>query len=118
MHDDEIVEVYSAQDLGQAHFLRDMLADQGIEARVVAETGLGLPPLGESAPCVWVHRADEARARELLADWEKSHARLRPGEDPRPAWKCPACGELVEQDFDVCWNCQTPRPSAKTDDGE
>jgi hypothetical protein len=33
-------------------------------------------------------------------------------------WKCPACGEDVEDDFNVCWNCQRgkdgslPEPSA------
>jgi|GEM_PF-2177916 len=25
-------------------------------------------------------------------------------------WKCPKCGETVEMDFEVCWNCQNPRP--------
>ncbi len=114
MHDDDIVEVYSAGDIGQAYFLRDMLANEGIEARVVGDriaTGLGLPPVGESAPCLWVRRDDEARARELLAQWEQVHARPHPDEAvPRPAWKCPSCGELVEEDFDLCWNCQAPKP--------
>ena len=116
MHDDEIVEVYSVGDLGQAYFLRDLLADHGIEARVVGDritTGLGFPPVGESAPCIWVHRRDELPARQFLAEWEKNNAKPHPDEDaPRPAWKCPACGELVEQDFEICWNCQTSRPPA------
>jgi rubrerythrin len=25
-------------------------------------------------------------------------------------WKCPACGELVENNFDICWKCQTDKP--------
>ena len=112
MQDDDIVEVYAAGELGQAYFLRDMLANAGIEARVVGDsisTGLGLPPVGESAPCLWVRRSDEAEARQLLAEWEKVQARPHPDDEPRPAWKCPSCGELVEADFDVCWNCQNPR---------
>lgn len=24
-------------------------------------------------------------------------------------WKCIACGEQIEDDFDVCWNCQTSK---------
>jgi hypothetical protein len=24
-------------------------------------------------------------------------------------WKCPVCGESVEDDFSVCWNCQHAR---------
>jgi hypothetical protein len=26
-----------------------------------------------------------------------------------PQWKCGACGESVEADFDVCWSCSAPR---------
>lgn len=25
-------------------------------------------------------------------------------------WKCPKCGETVEMDFEICWNCQNSRP--------
>jgi rubredoxin len=25
-------------------------------------------------------------------------------------WKCPKCGEIVEMDFKICWNCQKSRP--------
>ncbi len=28
-------------------------------------------------------------------------------------WKCPACGEDVEDDFNVCWNCQRGRNGAE-----
>lgn len=24
-------------------------------------------------------------------------------------WKCKACSEVIESQFDVCWNCQTPK---------
>lgn len=24
-------------------------------------------------------------------------------------WKCSNCGESVEDNFDICWNCQTPK---------
>jgi rubrerythrin len=112
MHDDDIVDVYAAADLGQAHFLQEMLANAEIEARVVGDsisTGLGYPPVDKFAPRLWVRRADEARARELLAEFEKIHARPHPDDEPRAAWKCSACGELVEDDFELCWNCQNPR---------
>jgi sarcosine oxidase delta subunit len=26
--------------------------------------------------------------------------------DPENYWKCPKCGEIVENDFDMCWNCE------------
>ena len=25
-------------------------------------------------------------------------------------WKCPQCGETVENEFDACWNCQAEKP--------
>jgi len=112
MHDHDIVEIYKAGELGEAYFLRDMLANAGIEARVVGDsisTGLGFPPVGESAPCLWVRRADEKLARELLTEYESVHARPHPETDTRPGWQCPGCSEMVDADLDVCWNCQKPR---------
>lgn len=109
---DDIIEVYSAADLTEAYFLRDMLGDAGIEARVVGDrlTGM-LPPGEETAPRLWVFRCDEQRARELLAGYERIHLRPHADDDDRPAqsWVCPTCGEQVEIDLDLCWNCQTPR---------
>jgi hypothetical protein len=26
-------------------------------------------------------------------------------------WKCPGCGEAVDDEFEVCWNCQRQKPS-------
>lgn len=107
----ELIEVYSAADIAEAHFLQSMLEDAGIKARVVGDTLSGLPPLGEMiAPRVWVFQPDEACARELLAEYERVHRRPHPDDDrPAETWKCPTCGEAVEADFDLCWNCQTPR---------
>ena len=34
------------------------------------------------------------------------------GED----WRCPACGEMVPDKFDICWKCQHRRP--RTDAGK
>lgn len=108
--EDDIVEVYSAADLAEAHFLRDMLGDAGIEASVVGDTLTNMIPLGEeTAPRVWVHRRDEDRARAALAGYERKHRAPHPDDAPEAVWICPSCGESVEADFDVCWNCQTPR---------
>jgi hypothetical protein len=27
-------------------------------------------------------------------------------------WTCPKCGEKIEDQFDSCWHCETPRPVA------
>lgn len=30
-------------------------------------------------------------------------------------WKCPKCSEQVEDDFDVCWNCQTGKDGSSAE---
>jgi len=113
MNDEEedIVEVYSAADITEAYFLRDVLGDAGISTRVVGDSLTGmLPPGEETAPRLWVLRNDEARAREIVAEYERVHQRPHRDDDrPAETWKCPTCGESVEADFELCWNCQTPR---------
>ena len=111
MHEDEIVQVYSAADASQAHFLCNMLADAGIEARIVGEVAstLGIPAGDEAAPCLWVHRRDEKTARQLLTKWEHIHAKPHPEKESRPQWRCAACGAKVDDNFELCWNCQNPR---------
>ena len=44
--------------------------------------------------------------REL--DWLKQYDQ---GPKPKigPSWVCPGCGETVEGNFNICWNCQTAR---------
>jgi Putative prokaryotic signal transducing protein len=111
MHDHEIVEIYTAADEREAHFLSNLLADAGIEARVVGDTisSLQFPPGEKTAPSIWVKHADEVESRRLITEWETIRARPHSDDEPRPAWKCSACGELVDEDFELCWNCQNPR---------
>jgi hypothetical protein len=43
------------------------------------------------------------RAREIVAHW----VRHEPLVDPKSyrSWRCRACNELVEGQFEVCWKC-------------
>lgn len=106
----DIVEVYAAQDDAQAHLLRAYLLDAGIESRVVGETLLSGLTLGSStAPRLWVRRQDFEPARRLITEWESLQEAARPTRPAGPEWICPTCGEAVETEYDVCWNCMTPR---------
>ena len=29
-------------------------------------------------------------------------------------WKCAKCGELVDEEFEICWNCQQAKPESPT----
>ena len=110
------VEVYAAGDMAEAQFVRDLLADAEIEARIVGEA-LGaavgeLPPL-VATPRVWVRAEDAERARPLVEQYQRrlieragreatgSRAEepfcyhcgqvVAPGQSP-----CPACGRELD----------------------
>ena len=68
---ERIVELCSAANIVEAEDICIALADEDIQARVVGNllgNAAGCLPLGETtAPRVWVHQSDAARAREVLA---------------------------------------------------
>ena len=97
--------LYSAANLPEAHLLLHRLAQSGIEARVLnehAQGGLGEIPFTHAYPEIWVmEEADEARARTILAEFE------RPPVSREPT-RCQACGEMNPPAFEICWQCGKP----------
>jgi hypothetical protein len=81
---------------GDAELVRTMLDGHGIEVQLAPITSLG--PYSEMA--VWVREADFERATNLIA--RMADAMLNP---PSGSWRCRWCGEDVEGQFDICWNC-------------
>ncbi len=66
--------------------------------------GAGELPINETWPELWVlNDEDLPRARELV------DAALAAGKQPARAWVCPRCGELLEGQFEFCWNCGAER---------
>ena len=83
MSDDELVEVYLAANAPQAYFLRNMLADVGIEASVTGDiTTIGVFTGEESGPCLWVRGRDKDQARVVLEEWERANVGDHRAEDP------------------------------------
>ena len=67
--DEATVRVWVGLDLLQAHMLKQMLVESGIEC--FADRDLGVLPTGELGEiALWVAKKDEARARELLTEME------------------------------------------------
>ncbi|MDR5780021.1 DUF2007 domain-containing protein [Caballeronia sp. LZ065] len=65
---------------------------------------MGEIPADQCAPEIWItDDRDEALALRLL-----ERARKGPDANARP-WRCKPCGEWLEPQFTVCWQCQTPR---------
>ncbi len=92
----------TAANLPEAHLLLHRLVHAGIEARVFnehAQGGLGEIPFTHTYPEIWIMEpAQEARAREILAEFER---------DPAPSvpMRCVNCGETNPPGFEICWQC-------------
>lgn len=86
---------------------RNLLENAGIATRLENEFAGGA--IGELAPInawveLWIVRErDEQRAKEILAKLSR--------ETEGPGWTCPQCGENNDASFELCWRCQTERPT-------
>ncbi|HTU25684.1 MAG TPA: DUF2007 domain-containing protein [Pirellulales bacterium] len=102
---EDLVSVYQAANPTEAYFVHNLLIDAGIQAEVTEENepfaGLPIVP-----PDVLVKQADEARAREIVGQYERDQeARAN-----RPDWICAKCGAKVIGAFDECDVCGADRP--------
>jgi rubrerythrin len=114
--------IYTARDDMDAHFLQGLLEQEGITAMIQGEALEGawgnMPVSAKSLPGVWVDETDVAKATPIVEEYQmREDAHLKdPDKDDntaRPTWKCPKCGEEVEDQFDECWNCGADRPGSE-----
>ena len=99
--------LYKASNLPDAHLLRDLLEEEGLQACIVNETLsslVGELPFGMVQPEVWIKDPRDmflARAtlREYLA---------RKDEPVTEEQRCSACAEASPSNFEVCWSCRRP----------
>ncbi len=101
---DEIIEVYCAENEADARMIQAALTEAGIACRVVGQflTGaIGEIPAGVAAsPGVWVPADQAQKARKIIDELESS-----PGPFRIPTWICPKCDEEVDSGLNTCWNC-------------
>lgn len=113
--DSKVVTLAEFTNAVEAHALRGMLADHGIESRVTNEASAGLGILAGTSssfsPSVMIREADVEAAlaikKEFLVVGKPDSAAIA-------EWTC-GCGETVDAGFEVCWNCEafyTDRPGA------
>ncbi len=90
-----------AANLPEAHILRGLLEQSGIESRVFnehAQSGVGHLPVVDAYPELWVEEQDIARASAIVEAFQRT--------PPSGAvHACAACGEESPGNFQVCWNC-------------
>ncbi len=111
--------VYTARDAMDAHFLKGLLEQEGIEAVVQGEAlqeAWGNLPLSDSSlPSVWVDEANVPKAMPIVLEYrrrDEANADPALADAPRPTWICSKCGEQVEAQFSACWKCGESRPTA------
>ena len=107
-------DIYVAANAQQAHLLRGMLAERGIEAFVENEPlqgASGQVPLGWTvAPRVVVAHKDAKKAREVALAFERQMEIGPPATDEPPAvetqWRdwptCSSCGKLRQTVCPIC----------------
>jgi hypothetical protein len=106
---DELVPIYEGANVTEAHLVKNLLLDEGIEA-MVSEEGEPLAlPITPSH--VLVFRRDEARARVVIDKYDEEQERRA----ARPDWICPKCGATVIGAFDECDACGADRPGSEED---
>jgi hypothetical protein len=103
--------LYQARDRIEAQLLLAHLDRHLVEAVILGDylsgAAGGLP--ADIGPAIWVVEDDDLeRARELLG---RFHADTQRPSDVA-TWHCSGCGESVDGDFDLCWNCGQARDEA------
>ena len=101
--------VYLAADPIEAEIVRNLLAAEHIEVDVLGSmlwSGRGELAADPYPRLVLRDPRDEARARELLAEYRRG-GEATAGLSP---WNCD-CGERVPGNFAVCWSCGAESPA-------
>ncbi len=106
----ELISVYEAANVTEAHLVMNLLIDEGIEASVSDESDVLALPIAPTH--VLVRREDEERARAIVDDYDAEQERRA----DRPDWKCAACGAEVIGAFDECDVCGADRPGTEEED--
>jgi len=104
-----MIKLLSHLDFTRVGHYQSILAEAGLECFVKnsnASSVMGEVPYTEVWPELWlINESEEARAREVLAEYERSL------DQPIEAWTCPQCQTAVEAGFGECWNCGTAKPN-------
>lgn len=99
--------VYTAESVFQVTHMKNVLQAAGVQTELRNHRltgGVGDLPFLETWPELWAAELDVPRARELIE--EAVHGAST---DPSP-WSCTGCGERIEGQFAVCWQCGRERP--------
>ncbi len=98
--------IYRAANATEAHVVRGLFEQHGIEVRLVGEglsSGLGELPAAVVEVEIHVPTGDRQLARQLIDEYEMRPSAAGSATDE---WQCTSCGETNPATFGACWNCQ------------
>jgi len=94
--------VHAAESIVEIAHLRNLLEAEGIACVVRNDRLAGIVgeiPFVECWPELWVvENGNYLKAKALVED-------MLQATPARDAWRCGRCGETIEGQFGVCWNC-------------
>jgi hypothetical protein len=107
-------QVFNAEHPAEAHTVRTLLEEAGIPAEVSGESLFGLRGMvgmtEGTLPSVWIYEDGQKEAAlAVVAAYQASRASA-PAAEAGDSWQCPKCGEMLEGQFGVCWQCHAERP--------
>ena len=97
--------LYSSPDNAEVELVKNMLREAGIACEVRNGEVSAIVPAPSFYEELWVSEEAYDKASELLEAWKRPAA-------PGKSWTCPACGEVIEGQFNSCWKCGAVREPA------
>lgn len=104
---EELVSIYQAANVTEAHLVKNLVEQAGIEA-CVSEENEPFAGLSITAPDVLVHRRDFKQAESIIEQYEERQVARMEG----PQWKCTSCGNMNYATYETCDSCGADRPKA------
>ncbi len=83
--------------------VKELLEEKGIATLIKNEHlsgGVGELPPTEIWPELWVVNNDDREPAKRVVDGFIASIKANP-----ESWVCPACGEKIEGQFNICWSC-------------
>jgi hypothetical protein len=99
--------IYSAPVLALVVNIKNVLEINGIDSTITHQylsAGAGEIPPHECWPQLWVAEQDVERAAEIIEAADSASS------ETQETWVCIKCGEEIEGQFELCWNCGEQRP--------
>ena len=105
--------IYSHPDMAIVQLVKNELENRGIKSVIRGEHLAAVAGGGASMDAwfeLWVMEDERLQETARVVQEFIEHDDVE-GAEP---WRCPDCGEKIEPQFAVCWNCGRARPEEET----